>query len=89
MMHDGWMNGAWGVWGLVWSLVGLTVLVLFVLGLVWLVRSLAAQDRERGSQTPSAGSPREALDIRYARGDIDRDEYIRARRDLGDPVDEP
>lgn len=89
MWHGGWMNGGMGAWGAVWSLVGLAALVLFVVGLVWLVRSVAAQDRDRGVPTRSGGSPREILDVRYARGEIDRDEYVRARRDLGDPVAEP
>lgn len=70
--HDMWM-GFGGIWMiLLW--------VLVILAVVWLVRYLLAggeRDRER---------PREALRIleeRYARGEIDREEFELKKRDLG------
>lgn len=76
-MHD------WGFgWGGMWlgPIVMLAVLALLAAGIVSLVRWMAGN---RGSADPSSSrSAREILDERYARGDIDRDEYLRRREDL-------
>lgn len=70
----------WGMMGPAMILGVALVLVLLVLGVaavVWLVTQL------RGSAgQPRAGRAREALDGRYAAGDITREEYLRARGDL-------
>lgn len=79
--YGGWetypMWGAWGVWGIGMMLMMLVVWGLVVVGLVlgirWLVR------------TGRASSSDAALDIlrqRYARGEIDREEFEARRRDL-------
>lgn len=87
MMRDGMMNGWWGVWGILWMLIALGVLALLIAGIVWLVHSMTSEDRG-GPPSPGAGaSARDIIDMRYARGEIDRDEYVRARRDLGDPAE--
>lgn len=88
MMRDGMMNGWWGVWGILWVLIALGVLALLIAGVVWLVHSMATGGRGRPpSPGAGGGSTRDILDVRYARGEIDRDEYVRARQDLGDPVE--
>ena len=55
----------------------LAVWVLFVVGMVWLVRNLAA---------PSVGGPdssaRRILDERFARGELSAEEYEERRRVL-------
>lgn len=59
------------------------VWVLIAVGVVWSVRSLVGDSRTTPSEPqPSAEriSAREILDQRYARGEIDDQEY-RARRD--------
>jgi putative membrane protein len=91
MMHnwnDGWGPGNWLLMGfgmlLFWTLV--------VVAIVWLVRSTAHRqtaaphgvpmDKPAGPVRPSA---LDILDERYARGEIDHEEY-RTRRDaLGAP----
>ena len=73
-MHD------WG-WGGMWlgPLFMLAVLVLLVAFVVGLVRWLG------GDRTASSGTtltPSQILDARYARGEIDREEYLKRRQDI-------
>ncbi|WP_245669806.1 SHOCT domain-containing protein [Micromonospora mirobrigensis] len=58
----------------IWSLLGLVVLV----GLIWAMFRLT--DRERGPA--ASASARRILDERYARGEIDDEEYRRRRGSL-------
>lgn len=52
---------------------------LLILGIVWLVRAFSA----RGNSTDSrARGAREILDERFARGEIDEEEYGRKRKQL-------
>ena len=70
------MNGsdwAWGVGMMVFSLVALGVLV-------WLVASYVRRDQPGAV---SASTPREDLDRRLARGEIDVEEYTRRRDAMG------
>jgi putative membrane protein len=74
-MHPMW--GWWGVWGLGMMVLGflfwVAVIVALVLGIRWLVR----QGR------PEAGdSALEILRQRYARGEINREEFEAKRKDL-------
>ena len=68
MMGDGFGMGG-GFLGLFW----ITLLVLVV---VWVFR--AAGSRDRSTQK----SALELLQERYARGEIDREEFIQKRKDL-------
>lgn len=66
-----WDHG-WGMgWMTVWSLVWLAIIV----GLMW----VAARSLSRGTGTDD--SPERILKQRYARGDIDREEYERRLND--------
>jgi putative membrane protein len=84
------MNVEWGMgggFGLVW-LFGMFLVVLFwglviaalVLGIRWLIR--ADQRGRIQPQQPRADDPLEILRERYARGEIDDEEYERRRRTL-------
>ena len=69
-----------GLWLLFVLALQFGVIVLVVLGIVWLVRHLGA-----GSTGPSLGPNRSALDeleMRYARGEIDRSTYFQMQDDL-------
>jgi putative membrane protein len=63
------MHGGWG-WGC--GLAWLVTLVALVSLAVVLLRRRA----------PGAASAVEALDLRYARGEVERDEYLRRKADL-------
>lgn len=82
-MMDRMWGVAWG-WALLWLLFGVALIVLVVLAIVWLIRSMrAGGTRPTGGASPA--SARDALDLRYARGEISREEYLQARRDLEGP----
>jgi putative membrane protein len=69
-----------------WAVFWVVVLALLVAGAIWLARTLT-----RPSNPPSgpagAGPARAELDLRYARGDLTREEYLQRRADLegGEP----
>jgi putative membrane protein len=72
------MWGMWGVWGLGMMLVMLTFWALIIVGLIALVRWLVMQGRESRTDTAL-----EILRQRYARGEINKDEFDAKKRDLG------
>jgi putative membrane protein len=74
-MHPMW--GMWGAWGIGMMFMMLVFGGLMIVGLVLGLRWLATQGRESRSDT--------ALDIlrqRYARGEIDKEEFEARKRDL-------
>ena len=65
------------------------LLILLILGglLVWSL--IRPGGRHAPLRPPAAGAGDPALEqarLRYARGEIDRDEFVRIARDLGSPV---
>jgi putative membrane protein len=74
-MMDGMMGGGAVMW--LWALFAVLVLVLLVVGVVWLVRTLTSPGT--GSATSTA---RQELDLRYARGELSREDYQQRRADL-------
>jgi putative membrane protein len=75
MMDGGMMGGGAFMW--FWAIFALLVLALLVVGVVWLVRTLAGPSP---AGTPSTA--RQELDLRYARGELTREEYQQRRADL-------
>jgi putative membrane protein len=72
-MMWGWGSG----YGWIWMLV---VWVVVIGGVIWVVTQLSVRNGTRGQ-----GGPRDArsiLDERFARGEIDEDEYRRRRDEL-------
>jgi putative membrane protein len=78
-MMDGWGYG-YG-FGLAHMIIWVIILIAIVVGIIWLVRSLAASGGRQGLPRRSAGL--DVLEERYARGEINRDEYLQKKRDLG------
>lgn len=73
MMMWGWGSGLGWMWMiLVWALV--------IVGVVWVVTQLSARNRTPGQD--GSGDARRILDERFARGEIDEDEYRRIRDEL-------
>jgi putative membrane protein len=63
----------------------ITVAVLTVRWGMRLTRSVGESISDGRSPWWARTSAREALDQRYARGEISREDYLQARRDLGEP----
>ena len=74
-MHPMW--GMWGLWGIGMMLFMLVFWALVVAGIVVAIRWLVQQGR--GSRSDAA---LEILRERYARGEIDREEFLARKRDL-------
>lgn len=75
--HDGWMWWWMPFHGLMWLVViGLLVAVAIAL-IRWLTHGT---DRSGASQQRAAAL--NILDARYARGEVDREEYLQRRKDL-------
>ncbi len=75
-MH--WYDGGWGMSGgamVLWTLVIVAVVIVLVL---FVARSGGSSQRPRSL----SDSPEEILKKRYARGEIDRDEYEQRLNDL-------
>lgn len=69
------MHGFWGMgWG--W-IIGLILLVL----IIWMVARMGGRSNHP-SGTSRGATPLDILKERYARGEIDKEEYERRKRDL-------
>lgn len=79
-MMGGWGGETWGPFGMV---IWLLILGAVIAGIVWLVRSAsdAGIGRLHRARRPSG---LDVLEERYARGEINRDEYLQKKRDISD-----
>lgn len=73
----GW--GGYG-FGLLHMIVWLVILAAIVAGVVWLVRMAAQPGVHQFSARRSPGL--QVLEERYARGEINRDEYLQKKQDI-------
>jgi len=69
-----------GIWFLFALLMQFAVLVLVVLAIVWLVRRLGSEGASSGGG--AARSALDELEMRYARGEVDRTTYLQMQDDL-------
>lgn len=74
-MHPMW--GMWGVWGIGMMIMMFVFWGLVIAGIVLGIRWLVSQGRE-----PRTDSALEILRQRYARGEIDKEEFEAKKRDL-------
>jgi putative membrane protein len=76
----GWvMNGEGMGFGFIFWLV---ILAVIIAGVVWFVRSQPPAGSQRSLEQRSPAL--EALEERYARGEINREEYLQKKRDITD-----
>ncbi len=75
-MHNGMFTG----WGMGLGFIfWIAIFVLIAFGLVWLARSLSSTSFSNGQRGSEA--PLDLLNEQYARGEIDREEYLQKKRD--------
>ncbi len=74
----------WG-WGGMWfhPVVMILVGVVAVVLIVWLINAVAGKNPKPGSADSTGSSARLILDERYAKGEIDDEDYRRRRAALG------
>ncbi|MDE1918218.1 MAG: SHOCT domain-containing protein [Sphingomonadales bacterium] len=74
------MGWGWGVWGVFHAIFWLAILVAVATACIMMLRRPGAGWRGAGNDArPSA---LEQLDERYARGEIDREEYLQRKKDI-------
>jgi putative membrane protein len=83
--------GDMGDWGWGWGIFGMLMMTVFWGGLILLVvyairGSASRGDQGTGTHSRHRDSALTILEERYARGEIDRDEFEERRRTLGDPL---
>ena len=75
-----WDNGSWGAGDWVaMSLMMLLVWVLLVALVVWLIRSFRNEPTRTDAERPAVARADEVLAERFARGEIDEDEFTHRR----------
>jgi uncharacterized membrane protein len=79
--HDSWWGGPFH------AIVFILLLILVVGGVVWLVRRLAPAAMTQPAVTGAADPAVTALRLRYAKGEVSRDDFRAAIEDLTGAVD--
>jgi uncharacterized membrane protein len=72
-----------------WLLLLILFLALVVLAVARLVRLTRGGGHGSGGTAPAGDAAVESVRLRYARGEIDRDEFVRVSSDLGAPPPAP
>ena len=79
--------GYWGNMGWIGMIIGLiltiAVIIAVIVLVVWAVRRMSSNSTSSGIQSSAAPTAREIAQARYARGEINREEYLRILSDLG------
>lgn len=87
-------NGPWGMYGdgagwhawapmmLFGGFFWIALVIIAVVAVMWLVRGSAHGGRPIRSRDDRASAGLDVLDERYARGELNREEYLQKRRDI-------
>lgn len=82
MMGGGGMMGFGLLGGLIGLIFNLVIIIGIVILIVWVVKRFTGGSANM-NQSSDVQSPREILQVRYARGEITRDQYQQMLSDLG------
>jgi putative membrane protein len=80
-MGPGMMGWDYGM-GWFWSIIMVVFWIAVIVGIIFLIRWLVISSRTGGHVARSEDSPLEILKRRYARGEIDRQEFEEKKKDL-------
>ncbi len=85
-MFHGFEYNRWGSYGWIGPVLNLVLMIGLIIGvillIVWLARQ-AASNRQTGNlQVPASPDPKETLKLRYARGEVTREQYLQMLDDL-------
>ena len=80
MMDWGAMGGFMWVGMLIWAILGIALILLVIGGVAWLVRQPDRNGRSRRRLAERTAI--EELELRYARGEVDRETFRAVREDL-------
>ncbi len=88
MMGNG-MYGGFGAFGWIGMILNLAITIGVIVGIIWLVIYVVRRFSPGGlkstvssSVAENIESPREVIQLRYARGEITRDQYVEMLEDL-------
>ena len=79
--HFGYSGMGWGGM-LLGAVISIALLVGLVILVVWAVRRIAGRPTLNAPQTPGSSSAKEIVQMRYAKGEITREEYQKLLEDL-------
>lgn len=80
MIDWGAMRGFMWLGMLIWAVLGIALMVLSIVGVAWLVRQPGPIGR--GRRRLAQRTVIEELELRYARGEVDRETFLAIREDL-------
>lgn len=76
MMH----GFGFGIGGFIWMVL---IWIILIAGAVWMIKMIFSGTVNRSGEAPGRNEkPIDILNKRYARGELDRDEYERTKTDL-------
>ncbi|MEE9611130.1 MAG: SHOCT domain-containing protein [Desulfatiglandales bacterium] len=82
MMGQGMMGWGYGGMGWFWQILMMAFWIAVIVGIIFLIRWLVVSARTGSQGTTSGDSALEILKRRYARGEINKEEFEEKKRDL-------
>lgn len=80
MMDWAAMGGFMWIGMLIWTVLGIALIVLAIAGVAWLLRQTGRNGRGRSRLRKRTAI--DELELRYARGEVDRETFLAIREDL-------
>ena len=74
--------GGFGSYGWIGMILNLVITVVVIVVIIWLIRRVLSNGQVLNGPAAAIQSPRELLQARYARGEIEREQYLEILADL-------